>query len=301
MISILIPTYHYDCTELVSELVKQCLSSGVTYEIICQDDASNSEINKKNQTINTFPSCFFYTNEKNYGRSKNRNSLAQKSKYNWLLFMDCDTIPVYPNFIQNYVSVINTNTNTIFFGGIEYHSKKPEKECLLRWIYGKKREALPVDVRNKKKNFSALTSNLLIKKDLFLTHPFDEELTEYGYEDYAFFSALAKANQSVQHIENRCYHNGLETSVEFLEKTKIALQNLVLMYLKKNVLVNQNKLIKTHQKIVQLGLKNVVGFIFSLTEKAIEKNLISSSPSLILFDFYKLGWFNKLTIRQTLK
>lgn len=301
MISILIPTYHYDCIELVSELVKQCLSCGIAFEIICQDDASNSVLNQKNETINSIPSCFFYINEKNYGRSKNRNSLAQKSKYNWLLFLDCDVIPVDSNFIQNYISVINNNQSTVFFGGIEYYSDKPEKNHLLRWVYGKKREALSVEERKRKNNFSALTSNLLIKKEVFLKHPFDEELTEYGYEDYAFFSALANANQLVTHIENPCYHNGLETSTEFLEKTKVAIQNLVQLSQQKNNLVRQNKLVKMHQSLSKFGLQNLVIFIFSLTEKGLEKNLTSSFPSLLLFDLYKLGCYSTLVHRQTLK
>ena len=101
MISILIPTYDYDITKLVHELVKQCQSAQIVFEIICQDDDSKSDLNLKNDTINSIASCHFYSNSENFGRSKNRNTLAQKSNYDWLLFLDCDMIHVSENFIQN--------------------------------------------------------------------------------------------------------------------------------------------------------------------------------------------------------
>jgi glycosyltransferase involved in cell wall biosynthesis len=301
MISILIPTYNYDCTELVDELVKQCRSCQVKFEIICQDDASKSDLNVNNETINTIPSCSFYSNSENFGRSKNRNTLAKKSSFPWLLFLDCDTMPVDANFIQNYISILNTTQSEVVFGGIEYQKKQPSQEQLLRWIYGKKREALNVECRMKNNNFSALTSNVLIKKDVFLLYPFDEELTQYGYEDYTFFAALNKANKKVLHIDNPCFHNGLETSVEFIEKTKMAIHNLVQLSRTKKELVLQNKLVKTHQKLVQFRLQKIIVSIFFLLQKPMEINLKSRFPSLFIFDLYKLGWFSNLINHQAIK
>ena len=44
MLSILIPIYNYNSYPLVQELHKQCLESDIDFEILCQDDASNSEL-----------------------------------------------------------------------------------------------------------------------------------------------------------------------------------------------------------------------------------------------------------------
>ena len=52
MLSILIPVYNYNVVPLVLELHKQCLECEIDFEILCQDDASNSELNEENEIIN---------------------------------------------------------------------------------------------------------------------------------------------------------------------------------------------------------------------------------------------------------
>ena len=51
MISILIPVYNYDVTELVAELHRQCMDLGMPFEILCYDDGSQSDFKAKNQII----------------------------------------------------------------------------------------------------------------------------------------------------------------------------------------------------------------------------------------------------------
>ncbi|WP_035649060.1 glycosyltransferase family 2 protein [Flavobacterium sp. ASV13] len=279
MLSILIPIFNYNVLPLVNELVKQCNSCGITFEILCQDDASNSTENIQNQEINSFPNCSFFINETNLGRGKNINSLAQKAKYNWLLILDCDTFPAENNFIQNYISTI-TDSENIHFGGIIYEDKKPEKGQLLRWIYGRKRETSAV-----------LSSNLLIKKDVFLQFPFDESITKYGYEDLLFFAVLKKNNFKVNHIENPTFHLNLETSELFLAKTKTALENLVFLYNSKKISSEESKIIKAFELLKKIKLIRFAVSIFKRNQTKIERNLLSEKPSLLLFDLYKLGHF----------
>ncbi|MNQ49809.1 Glycosyl transferase family 2 [compost metagenome] len=280
MLSILIPVYNYTVLPLVNELVKQCNSSGITFEILCHDDASNSQENTINQEVNLIPNCSFFVNEINLGRGKNINSLAQKSVYDWLLILDCDTFPADSNFIQNYVNVISDSAKKIFFGGIIYEDKKPEKEQLLRWIYGQKRETS-----------SILTSNLLIRKDVLLHYPFDESITKYGYEDLCFFSVLKKNHFEISRIENPTFHLNLETSEVFLNKTKIALENLVFLYNSKKISEQNSKIIKAFELLKKLKLTQFSALLFKKNQNKIEKNLLSQNPSLFLFDLYKLGYF----------
>ena len=40
MLSILIPTYNYDCSRLIRDLQAQAEQAGIDYEIIVADDAS---------------------------------------------------------------------------------------------------------------------------------------------------------------------------------------------------------------------------------------------------------------------
>lgn len=291
MLSILIPVYNYDVVPLVLELHKQCLECEIDFEILCQDDQSNSDLNTKNEIINSLENCSFFVNSNNLGRGKNINSLAEKAKHDYLLILDCDTFPTQNNFIKNYISTTNNIENLVVFGGIVYKKEKPEKEKLLRWIYGNKREALSLKVRNEKPNSRALTSNLLINKKLFLETLFDESITKYGYEDLVFLSDLEKKGILVTHIENTTYHLGLETSQQFLEKTKIALENLKIISKSRSFNVSDSKLLEFCVLLKRLYLSTLISFIFKKTERIIERNLLSKKPSLLLFDFYKLGFY----------
>ena len=294
MLSILIPVYNYDALSLVKELAEQCNYIGINFEILCQDDASNSKENILNQEINTIPNCSFFINETNFGRGKNINSLAGKTNYEWLLILDCDTFPIHKNFIKNYYDTITNLKQDIVFGGIVYEDKKPEKEQLLRWIYGHEREALSVNQRNHHPDFTALTSNLLIKKEVFIQFPFDETITKYGYEDLCFFGVLKANNFEVAHIENPTYHLNLETSIAFLNKTKIALENLAMLYNSNKISANESKIIKAYNFSEKLKLNRFMALVFEKSSTKFEDNLLSEKPSLFLFDLYKLGYFCSL-------
>ena len=289
MISLLIPTFNYNVYPLVSELHKQCLKSKIDFEILCQDDASN-QIESENQKINSLENCNFSRNNSNLGRGKNINSLAEKAQFEWLLIMDCDTFPTENNYIRNYISQIN-EAEKVVFGGIEYQKVKPANDQVLRWFYGNARESLSVEKRNANPNGNALTSNILINKNLFLSNKFDESITKYGYEDLVFLSDLKKKEIEVKHIDNTTYHLGLESSQQFLDKTKTALENLKLITENTSLDSSESKILKTYIVLKRLYLASFISFIFKKTERNIEGNLLSQKPSLLLFDFYKLGYY----------
>lgn len=292
MLSILIPVYNYNVYPLVSELHKQCLECGINFEILCQDDASNLFI-IENQKINSLENCYFSKNNSNLGRGKNINFLAEKAQFEWLLILDCDTFPTKNNFIQDYISQIN-KAEKVVFGGIEYQKEKPANDQLLRWIYGNSRESLSVEKRNNNPNENALTSNILIQKKVFISNSFKESITKYGYEDLVFLSDLKKKGILVKHIDNPTYHLGLETSGQFLEKTKIALENLKLITQTTSFDRSESKLLNVSIMLKRLYLASFISFLFKKLERKMEGNLLSEKPSLVLFDLYKLGYFCSL-------
>ena len=83
MLSILIPIYNYNVFPLVSELHKQCLELNIDFEILCQDDASNSKLNQENEKVNSLSHSSFVALTQNIAHRANRNSLVEKSKYNY--------------------------------------------------------------------------------------------------------------------------------------------------------------------------------------------------------------------------
>lgn len=289
MLSILIPVYNYTISTLVEILHKQVSDCDITFEIICIDDASQ-EFTTENQRINQFSNSSYTILEQNIGRSSIRNLLAQKALYENLLFLDADVIPVHNQFISNYIEAIKNNEKVVF-GGILYESKKPAAELLLRWIYGREREALDISARTQNPSETALVSNLLIKKEIFTRFPFDETLTKYGYEDLLFFAVLKSNSIAITHIENPVFHLNLETSSLFLNKTKTALENLAFLDAANKISMNESRIIASFELLKRVKMLSVFYFIFRKLKLKIEQNLVSEKPSLFLFDIYKLGYY----------
>lgn len=290
MISILIPTYNYNVYPLVLELHKQCMESKIDFEIIVIDDGSNHFLNE-NRKINSLENCTFEELAKNIGISKIRNLIASKAKYDWLLFMDSDNFPANPDFISKYIKKISSTEKNVFFGGVKYLEEKPESEKLLRWKFGHKRETVALSQRIKNPYQTAFVFNFLIRKSVFDSILFDEGISKYGYEDFAFIHTLKNKNIDIQHIENPAYHLNSETSTLFLSKTKTAME--MLLYISRtNELANfETKITRTYKALSYLKLQFLISKLFQVTQLKLENNLTSNKPSLFVFDCYKIGYF----------
>lgn len=294
MLSIIIPTYNYSAFELVDEIRQQCENVPIDYEISVLDDASSDIPSlESNERINQFPKAKFEKNTVNLGRAGNINKLVRKSQYEWILLLDCDVTPVAKDFIQKYLDCVS-NKHRITFGGIAYKAEKPEKEKLLRWVYGKKREEISSIERARNPFRTALTSNILIHKSIFDTTPFDEQITEYGYEDLVFTENLKKNNFYVNHIDNPCYHLNYETSKIFIDKVETALKNLVQLEEKGVINNNITNLQLTYSKAKKNNLTFLIVIAYTVFKRVILLNLKSKRPILFFLDFLKLGIYTKL-------
>jgi glycosyltransferase involved in cell wall biosynthesis len=287
MLSILISTYNYNVYPLIQGLETQALQANIIFEIICIDDGSFSVLNEENQKINALPNCSFTENKKNIGRSKIRNQLAERAKYDWLLFLDADVMPVNKNYLTNYVNAIRVDSEVIY-GGILYQKETPSHDSILRWAYGKKREALNVQQRNKNKYLRFLTLSFLIKKSVFNKARFNESIPNNRHEDTLFAYDLEKQKINLLHIHNPVYHLGLETSKEYLEKSLLSNDSL-LIFIKKGLLSYNYTLITKVFKICKiLMLNHLLVYLYKTFKTKFEYNLLSEKPSLFVFDLYRL-------------
>lgn len=285
MLSILIPAYNYDLTALVKDLHEQGEAGDVPFEIICLDDDSGPNFKAKNSVINGYESATYEELSRNVGRSKIRNLLAEKAKYEYLLFMDCDSKVVHQDYLKAYVDRLEPNT--LLYGGRCYQKEAPaEANLMLHWKYGSEREAKSAAQRQLKPYHSFMTNNFLIPKKVFDAIKFDESLLQYGHEDTLFGLELLQRSIPIHHFDNPLEHTGLEKSVVFLNKTKQALENLDALYSKNKGI--ETRLLSYFNKMQGLGLHHLLGLFHLTGGKYIRNNLNSSNPSLFLFDLYKL-------------
>jgi glycosyltransferase involved in cell wall biosynthesis len=292
MLSILIPTYHYNAYPLALQLENQALKANITFELICLDDGSFSHLNIENQKINNLTNCKFIEAKKNIGRTASRQFLAEQAQYNWLLFLDADTIPASNNFIDTLIKNIHSNYQVIF-GGIAYMQTKPESDRFLRWYYGKERETKPVEERLRKPYQSLISGAFTIKKELFLTINSKFLNNAYGM-DILFAHELRILKTPVKHINNQVFHLGIEKSSKYLIKSKSALHTLSVMLKNKSVSQNATNLLKTYNKLYRIGLASLFGKLMLIFNSYIEKNLTGPTPNLFLFDLYRLGYFCRI-------
>lgn len=291
MLSVLIPIYNYNSFPLIQEIHSQLIHLKIEFEIICLDDNSNEEFLISDGKIRLLSNTHYKVLDKNLGRSKIRNALANKAQFNWLLFLDADTMPVTSFFIQNYLEAIQ-HKGQVICGGIQYESTQPSSEKLLRYFYGKNREEKSLTDRIQQPYRYLLASNFLITKQAFLEIKFNESITQYGHEDTLLAIDLKRKKILIEHIDNSIYHLGLETNTVFLNKTEQAVKNALFLYQKGLIARKDIKLI---DKFIGLRFfKKPIAFLFSVFKKEIIKQLNSKKPSLFLFDVYKLGYLSNL-------
>ena len=149
MLSILVPTYNYDLSDLLTELKAQLESVETTLEVlICDDASSNAQVAAKNEQLARQFDFEYLVNESNLGRTTTRNKLAEAAKYEWLMFLDADVLPVKTDFVKLYLATLSQPCHVIA-GGIAYTQSPPtDTKQRLRWNYGHKKEVKSVSQRS---------------------------------------------------------------------------------------------------------------------------------------------------------
>jgi glycosyltransferase involved in cell wall biosynthesis len=290
MLSICIPQYNFDTSNLVRALTMQGNALGIPYEIIVIDDAS----------IISFSPPFVHQQVHftqlgtNIGRSAIRNLLAMNAQYDYLIFMDCDAQIVDEQYLERYWAV--AKGEIIVCGGRQYAPMPPEVGYRLRWQYGTARECPKATERQRAANVSFLSNNFLIHKNLFNATRFDETLSTYGHEDTLFGYQLAQKNIIIQHIDNPLRHIDEESNATFLQKTQQGLSNLLTLHrrLADPHFSSSIKILRYLRTLQRFGLLHLTAGAFALLKPLVIKNLFSSRPNLLLFDAYKLGYLCQL-------
>ncbi len=290
MLSIAIPVYNFEVSELCSTLSQQSKAAGIEFEILVMDDKSDDPYRQSNRKIEQFDGVSYHELDQNIGRSAIRNKLGKEAQFDKLLFMDCDSRPEQDNYIQNYLPYFEHDL--VVYGGRSYEKSSPSPEFILRWKYGIERESKSAAERQVEPYRSFMTNNFLCSKKTLENCPFNEALQGYGHEDTLFALDLKEKGVEIKHIDNPLCHIGLESAAEYLEKTKEGVINLA-MIIKMGKQGGRNKLYRTYLRLKKFGMLKAFQFYAKKNEQKMLNNLSSESPKLRYFDLLKLYYLSQ--------
>lgn len=293
-ISILIPCYNWDVFHFIKSLHSVCKQTSLlkNFEIICIEDGSTNCFN--NKRLKKIQNVQYEIHRNNIGRSAIRNLLAKKANYDWVLFIDCDSKIFSGDFITNYIENIEKPKpeKYIYYGETIYEKIKTKNR--LHQKYGER-----IESKRKKEVFSS--HHFLMHKNEFQKTQFDENIKFYGYEDVLFELKYTQSKHErptrhkykFKYINNPLYHIGLKSNRKFMTDCESGLKNLVEYHNDKNI-IKKIKVLKYWKYFSKIGLIKLIMICFKILKNPILKNLHSNNPSLLLLQFYKLGFFSTL-------
>lgn len=288
-ISVLIPNYNNVCVGLVKVLQRQAEALGIDYEILVVDDASpQKETYSQNEVINTLPHCQYIVKEANSGSAATRNYLGARSKYHWLLFLDCDITIPDEHFLERYVA---DEHEGVVNGGISIIDDDTLRHNL-RYIYEKDAEpAHSAEKRQANRYHEFRSTNFMIEREVFEACPFDERFTRSGYEDVLFGKMLKQQQVCVTHIDNPVMMTEFEENAAYVTKIERSMRTL---YTFRDELQGYSRIL-TFDKGIHIGairgLIRLWHWVFGAMER---RNLCGHRPCLKLFNIYRMGYYLSL-------
>lgn len=285
-LSILIPAYNWDCSQLISNLHAQGCAIGMPFEIIVADDHStdSAALDAVCGTSEGLEHCRLIRLEQNVGRSAIRNMLADMAKYDKLLFMDCDAAVCSQTYLKDYIDA--SDRADVVCGGVRNLASIPCPEVILRWKYERSADRKRSAAYRSRKPYANFTPfNFLISRDTFSQIRFDTTFCGYGYEDVLFGMELERRQVTVLHIDNPLLHLGLESNERYLVKTDEAINNLLIH---RNEIGNGSALLQHYDRICRWHSEPLLGVADKLLYNSVRRNLLGSHPALPLFALYKL-------------
>lgn len=280
MISVLIPVYNTDITELAGELSKQLAVLDVPGEIVIADDASGPAWRSSNRAVAALPGVRYVELEQNQGRVAIRNRLAALARYNHFIFVDGDSRVLTADFLRRYTDTLPTDA--VVAGGRVYGPEAPT-DCAyhLHWKYGSLRESVATARAFHSNNF-------LISRHQFNQICFPGWPNSYGHEDTWMGIELERLGVPVIPIHNPVLHLQLEPCAVFLDKTDAAVRNLYFLHeqVAPEVLGRHVRLYRAARLLVRFRLQGLLLRMFP--GDGLRSKLTACNPSLRLFDLYRL-------------
>jgi len=217
-LSVLIPFFRDDATGLLQALDSQIESQPI--EILFYDDGTNDvQLSSRMSDLVAASSeaVTLITNQTNLGRSAARNALFEASRGDWVLFLDADMRPARENFLEAYLSLINSCCGEVLFGGFEVEPAQKDADRDLHRALSEVSDCLTLEERQAGGPQYVASSNLCVRRDVLAEEPFDPDFAGWGWEDSEWAARVSK-RFTLLHIDNPAIHLGLETTDTLLNR-----------------------------------------------------------------------------------
>ena len=284
MLSICIPVYNTDCSALLDLLAKQIAQLEETVEVLVCDDFSTN-YTQENEAVCQRNGFSFFKNKENLGSISTRIKMAKSSRFNWLLFIDSDMMPVHNKYLLNYIR--NIKSASVVFGGYRY--KKDNRKTQLRKNYGISREEKTANERNQKPFKYVFSGNMLIQKEIFI------KIIKDPSNCYAYDLLLGERfnNNKVKllHIDNGTFHLGIEDNISYLKNQMNGAKLLRAWFENDEINSDHNNLIKVYKILEKMYISKI---LFSPTLRLhiiIRRILIKFGGPVVLLDWFRLYHF----------
>lgn len=296
-LSVLIPVYNRDCTQLVRALLRQAIGIEVLrFEFLVADDGSTQEeLKAKNRVMNQWQGCRVIERSENAGRAIIRNFLAQEAKGEYLLFLDSNVSLLHDDFLLRYVQ--QAGEADVVVGGYEL---TPAAGCEvggnLRYRYELSCSAANrAEERAKRPYMVFVSKNFMIRRSVMLQCPFDERIRRYGYEDVLLGKRLQQVGAQVKYVDNPVGFSTFESNAAFLRKTEDALLNLVTL---KDEMNGFTHIQTVAERLMRQHLDGPLLVLFSLLRPFMRHCLLGRNPSVPCFNAYRLCYYLQLRKKQ---
>lgn len=219
-LSVLIPVFRDDPCDLLRLLDREASALCGAVELVVLDDGSGDDalatrIAEVTQSLR-LPARFIRLLA-NEGRSRGRNRLTANARAPYFLFLDADMLPDGPNFLRDWITMIEAQTPAVAFGGFTLEQTPLAPEHALHRALALRAECRAAAVRALEPEKSVCTSNLLVRRDVFEQERFDEAFKGWGWEDVEWAIRVSR-RWPVRHVDNTASHLGLDTAPALASK-----------------------------------------------------------------------------------
>ena len=219
-LSVLIPYLNDDPCPLLRALEQEAEALAGAVEIVLLDDGSVDEA-LADRVIAAIRASGLPARSvrliANEGRARGRNRLAANARAGHLLFLDSDMLPDAPDFLAQWVELIDRTDPAVAFGGFSLKQAPLVREHALHRQLALRSDCAGAKLRRRKPEKYVFTSNLMIRRAVFEAEPFDEGFKGWGWEDVEWGVRVSRRHP-ITHVDNPATHLGLDPATVIAAK-----------------------------------------------------------------------------------